>query len=256
VPEFLPLLIGDEVQPVRGRFVGRAGRVSAIEPDGGRVHVYFGEHRVEHPGGALSVTPEADEYPPTDLSFRGQPASHSIVRPAVLAAPPPREPGLEASALEAIWDDATRLVYADWLDDQGDPHAEYLRVQVALGRTVRTGQPFEHLADRERRLRAVLNPDWVSRFRRLTTQPPPFDVAALDPAYASHARTVVRLHPRAGHVPDLAASKVGGLFLWPTEEPWPTAAGLSVDPDFARWWGPMPEDWSAVPLTWISHCRS
>ncbi len=99
-----------------------------------------------------------------------------------------------------------------------------------------------------RRLRAVLNPGWVSRFRRLTTQPPPFDVADLDPASASHARQAIRLHPRTGDVADPVASKLGGLFLWPAEEPWPTAAGLSVDPDRGGW-GPFPADWCAVPLT-------
>jgi uncharacterized protein (TIGR02996 family) len=244
--DFFPLLIGDEVRPVRGRYTGRTGRVSAIEPD--IVRVYFGERREEHPDGSLSISTEADELPPKDLLFRGRPASESILRPALCAASPPREPGLEASVMESIWDDTTRLVYADWLEERGDPHAEYLRVQVALGRAVRAGEPFEATADRERRLRALLNPEWVSRFRRLTTQPPPFDVAALDPAYAAHARRTIRLHPRAGDVPELAASKLGGLFLWPADEPWPTAAGLSVDPDFVRWWGSVPADWSAIPL--------
>ena len=28
-------------------------------------------------------------------------------------------------------DDAPRLVYADWLDDQGDPRGELIRVQMA-----------------------------------------------------------------------------------------------------------------------------
>ncbi len=246
--DFVPLLIGDEVRAQRGQYAGRVGRVSQIEPDGKTVHVSFGERREEHADGSLSVGMEYDEYPPADLSFRGRRATGSIVTPELLAAPPPREAGLEASALASIWDDVTRLVYADWLEESGDAHAEYLRVQVALGRAVRSGQPFEPLADRERRLRAVLNPAWVSRFRRLTTQPPPFDVAALDPDYAAHARTAVRLHPRSGEASGSADSKIGGLFLWPDDEPWPTARGVTVEPDFARWWGPLPADWSKVPL--------
>jgi uncharacterized protein (TIGR02996 family) len=29
-------------------------------------------------------------------------------------------------------DDTTRLVYADWLDDRGDPRGTFLRVEVAI----------------------------------------------------------------------------------------------------------------------------
>ena len=29
-------------------------------------------------------------------------------------------------------DDAPRLVFADWLDEQGDPRGEFIRVQIAL----------------------------------------------------------------------------------------------------------------------------
>ena len=33
-------------------------------------------------------------------------------------------------------DDAPRLVYADWLDENGDPdRAEFIRLQIRLGRT-------------------------------------------------------------------------------------------------------------------------
>jgi uncharacterized protein (TIGR02996 family) len=243
--EFVPLLIGDEVEATSGSYAGRRGRVSSIEPD--CVNVYFGQRHEASPGGSLSIT-EADHYSPKNLHFRGQPASRVLVRSKHIA-PPPREAGLEVSALGNIWDDTARLVYADWLDEHEDPHGAYLRVQVALGRAVRAREPFEELADRERRLRALLNPEWVSRFRRLTTEPPPFDVGALDPAYAAFARTAVRLHPRPGDVPDLSASKLGGLFLWPEDEPWPTAAGVTVAPTGASWEPePFPDDWSSVFL--------
>ncbi|HVK12625.1 MAG TPA: TIGR02996 domain-containing protein [Gemmataceae bacterium] len=33
--------------------------------------------------------------------------------------------------IEAPWDDAPRLVYADWLEERGDPRAEFIRLQVA-----------------------------------------------------------------------------------------------------------------------------
>src|SRR5262249_11478631 len=37
------------------------------------------------------------------------------------------------------------------------------------------------------------------------------------------ARTAVLLHPRRGEAP-ADASKIGGLFLWPEDEEWPTCA--------------------------------
>ncbi len=243
--EYVPLLIGDEVEAMKGRYKGRRGRVSNIESD--KIDVYFGQSHEELSDGSLRVGSEADEYAPTNLLFRGRPASHALVTPKHVASPPPHEAGLEASAVDDIWDDTARLVYADWLDEHADPHGAYLRVQVALGRAVRAREPLEELADCERRLRAVLDPGWVARFRRLTTELPPFDVATLDPAYAAFARTAVRLHPRSGNVPDLSASKLGGLFLWPEDEPWPTARGVVVDPSYEGR-GPVSGDWSAVPL--------
>ena len=46
-------------------------------------------------------------------------------------------------------DDAPRLVYADWLDDQGDPErAEFIRVSCARCRP-RTGHQLEDLAERD-----------------------------------------------------------------------------------------------------------
>ena len=42
------------------------------------------------------------------------------------------------SIREAPDDDAPRLVYADWLEDNGDPQrAEFIRVQCELARTAR-----------------------------------------------------------------------------------------------------------------------
>ncbi len=32
-------------------------------------------------------------------------------------------------------DDAPRLIYADWLDERGDPRGEFIRVQCALAGT-------------------------------------------------------------------------------------------------------------------------
>jgi uncharacterized protein (TIGR02996 family) len=59
-------------------------------------------------------------------------------------------------------DDTPRLVYADWLDDRGDPRGKYLRAEAAIpGRT--------NLCERV----AGLDPVWVARISR-----PPVGVCA------------------------------------------------------------------------------
>lgn len=55
-----------------------------------------------------------------------------------------------------------------------------------------------------------------------TTPPPCRDIQSIFPEFRSLGRTTVRLHPRRGVVTDKGASKMGGDFLWPREEPWPT----------------------------------
>ena len=36
---------------------------------------------------------------------------------------------------EAPDDDGVRLIYADWLEERGDPRGEFIRGQIALART-------------------------------------------------------------------------------------------------------------------------
>src|SRR5262245_37130005 len=65
--------------------------------------------------------------------------------------PPGCEPFLQ-TVLENPADDGARLVYADWLEEQGDPRGEFIRVQIELTR-LKPGEPtFEGLTDREMRL--------------------------------------------------------------------------------------------------------
>jgi uncharacterized protein (TIGR02996 family) len=59
-------------------------------------------------------------------------------------------------------DDVTRLVYADWLDDRGDPRGEYLRLECSLAE-LSPGEPrHAELAARARELAAALDPDWLA----------------------------------------------------------------------------------------------
>jgi hypothetical protein len=77
---------------------------------------------------------------------------------------------------------------------------------------------------RESALLEQIDPRWVRRLRRYTTPKPCRDAAALVPALAPLARTTIRLNPhRLKHADEIAAwePKIGGLFLWPEQEPWP-----------------------------------
>jgi hypothetical protein len=56
---------------------------------------------------------------------------------------------------------------------------------------------------------------------RRTTPKPCRDVLEVLPELAGRAVATVRFHPRPGRVPEPGASKFGGTFLWPRDEPWP-----------------------------------
>jgi uncharacterized protein (TIGR02996 family) len=60
------------------------------------------------------------------------------------------------AVVAAPGDDAPRLVYADWLDERGDPRGAYLRAEVAC--------PGD--ADRLRPVATGLDPVWVARVSR------------------------------------------------------------------------------------------
>jgi uncharacterized protein (TIGR02996 family) len=64
-------------------------------------------------------------------------------------------------------DDAPRLVFADWLDDQGDAaYAEFIRVQCALARRQ---DPPEPLRAREAELYDLLSRRWAEQLAGLAT---------------------------------------------------------------------------------------
>jgi uncharacterized protein (TIGR02996 family) len=59
-------------------------------------------------------------------------------------------------------DDATRLVYADWLEELGDPRGEYLRLECELAAMPPDEERQAELAARARELAASLDPDWLA----------------------------------------------------------------------------------------------
>lgn len=133
----------------------------------------------------------------------------------------------ETAFLQAIraklHDDLPRLVYADWLEERGDPRHEFLRLECELVRTWSHTTPRPDLFARLVALRAQFDSDWLAQVRRCTTPTPPVDVAEIIPDLKSMAQTTVRLHPRPGEAP-IDASKIGGKFLWPAKEDWPHCA--------------------------------
>src|SRR5215475_6482850 len=59
-------------------------------------------------------------------------------------------------------DDLPRLVYADWLDEHGDPdRAEFIRVQCAMARPPMTKAAFERWFSRSQELLTVHRERWL-----------------------------------------------------------------------------------------------
>jgi uncharacterized protein (TIGR02996 family) len=75
----------------------------------------------------------------------------------------------EAALLERVCDDpdddAPRLIYADWLDERGDPRGEFIRVQVALARLAGNDPSAARLRDREATLLARFHARWSERLK-------------------------------------------------------------------------------------------
>src|SRR5438045_9615976 len=82
----------------------------------------------------------------------------------------------EQPFLDAIFaryhDDGPRLVYADFLEDAGDPErAELVRVQIALARTADDHPRRPALVNREAELLAANLPRWTEHLAGLLAGP-------------------------------------------------------------------------------------
>ena len=76
----------------------------------------------------------------------------------------PKNTALEAAIVTDADDDTPRLVYADWLDENGDPdHAEFIRVQCRLADLSPAEPEWVDLKEREAELAVLL----VYRFQKL-----------------------------------------------------------------------------------------
>jgi uncharacterized protein (TIGR02996 family) len=77
--------------------------------------------------------------------------------------PPPRPEALAflRAIKETPEDDAPRLVFADWLEEQGDPRGEFLRLQCALARLGEADPARAPLDGREWELRECHEAEWL-----------------------------------------------------------------------------------------------
>jgi uncharacterized protein (TIGR02996 family) len=68
--------------------------------------------------------------------------------------------------VESPDDDAPRLVYADWLEERGDPRGEFIRVQCHLARLAPGDPRYFDLYRRTEQLWAAHSETWLQPFRR------------------------------------------------------------------------------------------
>src|SRR4051812_24390716 len=60
-------------------------------------------------------------------------------------------------------DDLPRLIYADWLEERGDPQGEFIRIQCALAQGGRSPEETRELRERELELLKAYRAEWVAR---------------------------------------------------------------------------------------------
>ncbi|HEY8504059.1 MAG TPA: TIGR02996 domain-containing protein [Gemmataceae bacterium] len=84
-----------------------------------------------------------------------------------------RPAGEERAFLEQVRarpdDDAPRLIYADYLEERGDPRGEFIRLQCALAELPPTDPDRARLAAREQELRERHGAEWAGAVPRLVS---------------------------------------------------------------------------------------
>jgi uncharacterized protein (TIGR02996 family) len=84
-------------------------------------------------------------------------------RDAPAASPRPEVLAFLADIKDAPEDDTPRLIFADWLEEQGDPRGELMRVQCQLAGMTQDDPRFVELRRREGSLREENMGDWIGR---------------------------------------------------------------------------------------------
>jgi uncharacterized protein (TIGR02996 family) len=73
------------------------------------------------------------------------------------------EPFIQA-ILASPSDEAPRLIYADWLEERGDPRGEYLRTRIALARMPKKDKRRASFRKRLDELRPSIDSEWRALF--------------------------------------------------------------------------------------------
>jgi len=158
LPDNQLVLDGDSVDARHARIVVQAGRVTVVDLQSAS-GTFVGGARL---GGPRAVGPR-------DLIAAGAYTLRAfLVSPEPATAYPSAGP-VERELLDAIaaGDEASRLVYADWLEAAGDAaRAELLRLQHALAAMAPGARGFERATDRLRELAAGTDPAWRARVAR------------------------------------------------------------------------------------------
>jgi uncharacterized protein (TIGR02996 family) len=139
----------------------------------------------------------------------------------------------EDAFLEAICeepdDDTVRLIFADWLEERGDPRGEFIRIQCAVAAMPEEDERRKTLEDRAEQLLRQHRPRWVGAlssrvaeyvFRCGFVEEITVSAAAL----ITHGRDLLRHHP-------IRTVRVGSLAMLPDTPTHPGQYGVS---DFLR----------------------
>lgn len=91
-------------------------------------------------------------------------ATHTTIRSLIFTLLPGEQELLNEILVNP--DDAARLVYADWLEEQGDERAAYLRIEVELHRVPNGMRRSRELREELRRIGRRINKGWIAAIAR------------------------------------------------------------------------------------------
>lgn len=74
----------------------------------------------------------------------------------------PNEDAFLRSIAEMPEDDAPRLVYADWLEERGDPRGEFIRLKAEIARAAPHSEQYWVLRARLKSLSQLIDPGWAT----------------------------------------------------------------------------------------------
>jgi carbon storage regulator len=95
---------------------------------------------------------------------------HGLVLPT--RASPPEEAAFVRAVVEEPADDGLRLIFADWLEERGDPLGEYLRLRCRLARLADDDPQRDGLAERAWALWGSYGRAWEATLPAVLWSPP------------------------------------------------------------------------------------